>query len=733
MRLAKIIVTSIIACGLSSTWAETGPDVVREFHVFLPDNVTWNTSTPMIYEDGKSQALTPDSEHCGWFTRRYVNEKIPNKVVLHTDDDEELRNSIGFYGEASDTPQAIPLGDLFELFASEATFTNAIYFVADRKQAKELPSTTQGWFTERPTITGSCKFILYATIYDTDASLHPSFTCHSADGQEGCQDLGETAVQGVEVAKAREAINACIGVTTGIVDSTLGENKKPKLSATGKKCFIDEIYFNQLFNYTNGINEKSCFDIPFTRADHGKWEFNSDLFISPGLKNPVIGGFYPVEATNDDLIKAHYPDQQPIAAARKKHDAQGPVFLGSALRAIDSSEQVPVFNTICKGPGWDKGNDCNGQFGDGDKATTFIQSINSTIDCVFGWSCSEQAPTNWPLFTEGTETAAATGSTRWTSNVEGNGNQGRNAHFCAEAHASFKYKKGLKFSISGSDDIWVFINNKLAVDIGGTHLTAPGYVDVDKFMTNAEIGKRYDLDIFYCNRRTTSGSLKISTNMLYVERQASSISIEDLTNIQEWLQSGINQLRVCHYESSASACTPPKAVCNTADIPPTTKISYLFTKDRTGKDPAATIISEAEFAASPVQLNGIFDISDPMAPKVHEEKLKKTLAPGNYYLIIKINSDQAVLAFVVENTTSIKESQIAANRTNTFNVKKSSALEITITTNTPNRAKRFAIMDVNGHIVSVGELNNIDTRVKVPTAGSYIVKVGKSYKRINVK
>ena len=131
------------------------------------------------------------------------------------------------------------------------------------------------------------------------------------------------------------------------------------------------------------------------------------------------------------------------------------------------------------------------------------------------------------MFTEGTETAAATGSTRWTSNVKGNGNQGRNAHFCAEAHASFKYKKGLKFSISGSDDIWVFINNKLAVDIGGTHLTAPGYVDVDKFMTNAEIGKRYDLDIFYCNRRTTSGSLKISTNMLYVERQASSISIED--------------------------------------------------------------------------------------------------------------------------------------------------------------------------------------------------------------
>ena len=732
MRLAKIIASSIIACGLSSTWAEISPDVVREFHVFLPDNATWNSSTPMIYEDGKSVALTPDPEHCGWFTRRYVNENIPNKVVLHTDDDEELRNCIGFYGEASDTLQAIHLGDLFEFFASEATFSNAIYFVADRNKASELPATTDAWFTERPAITGHCSFVLGATIYDTDASLHPSFSCYSSSGNAGCQALDGTVAQGVEATKALEAINACIGVTTGIVDPTLGEDKKPKLSATGKKCFIDEKYFNQLFNYTEGVNEKSCFDIPFTRADHGKWEFNSDLFISPGLKNPVIGGFYPVEATNDDIVKAYFANQTPIAAARQKRDAEGPIFLGSALRAIDSSEQVPVFNTICNGPGWDKGNDCNGQFAEGDITTSFIQSINSTIDCVFGWSCSEQAPTNWPLFTGGTETVATTGAPRWTSKVEGNGNQGRNLHFCAESHSSFKYRKGLKFSISGSDDIWVFINNKLAVDIGGTHLTAPGYVDVDKFMTNAEIGKNYDIDIFYCNRRASFSTLQISTNMLYAESQTSSISIEGMTNIQEWLQSGINQYKVCHYEVSTNACTPAKVICSAEDISPATKISYLFTTDRSGKDPTKTIISEANFAASPIQLNGIFDISDPMSPRVNEEKLKNILMPGNYYLIIKINSDQKVIEYTVKNTTSIKESRIAASRTN-FNVKKSGALEITITTDIPNKANRFVIMDVNGHVVSVGELNNNDTRVKVPTAGSYIVRIGNRVKRVNVK
>ena len=42
-------------------------------------------------------------------------------------------------------------------------------------------------------------------------------------------------------------------------------------------------------------------------------------------------------------------------------------------------------------------------------------------------------------------------------------------------------------------------------------------------------------------------------------------------------------------------------------------------------------------------------------------------------------------------------------------------------------------MDMMGQAVSEGTLNNEITRVKVPTAGSYIVKVGTKYKRVNVR
>ena len=732
MRLAKVIGSSIIAFGLSSTWAETAPDVVRELHVFLPDNITWNSSTPMIYENGKSVALTPDLEHCGWFTRRYVNEDIPNNVVLHTADDEELRNAIGFYGEASDSLKTIHLGDLFELFASEATFSNAIYFVVDQNKASELPATTDGWFTERPAITGTCSFVLGATIYDTDASLHPSFSCYAASG-EGCQVTGTTAAQNEDKAKALEAINACMGVTAGIVESTLDSiTKKPKLSAAGKKCFIDEKYFNQLFNYTEGVNEKSCFDIPFNRTDYGKWEFNSDFFTSPGLKTPVIGGFYPVEATNDNIVKNFFKDQTPIAAARTKRNAEGPIFLGEKLRKIDTTEFVPTFNLTCNGPGWDKGHDCSGLFADGETTTNFFNSINSTIDCVFGWSCTDQAPTNWPLFTENTETTAAAGVPRWTSTTDGNGNKGRNQHFCAETHSSFTFKKGLKFSISGSDDIWVYINNKLAIDLGGTHLEAPGYVDVDKFMPNAEIGKDYDIDIFYCNRRTTSSNLKISTNMLY-PTHTSGIRMQKILDLDN-VEAGSTRFKACHAVSDENSCSHGiTVVCDTADAPEM-KIRYLFTTDKTGSDPAQTLISEAEFAASPVQLNGILDVSNPMEPIINERKLKETFNPGTYYLIMKMDSDRYTLTFNVNGngTMPIAERKVPASTTNNFSVTKSGALEITITTEKTNHAKRYAVMDMKGQVISTGELSN-NTRVKVATAGSYFVKVGNSVKRVNMK
>ena len=86
----------------------------------------------------------------------------------------------------------------------------------------------------------------------------------------------------------------------------------------------------------------------------------------------------------------------------------------------------------------------------------------------------------------------------------------------------------------------------------------------------------------------------------------------------------------------------------------------------------------------------------------------------------------------INGTLGIKNQRTAHNAP-AFNVAKTGALEFSITTDTPNTANRFAVMDMKGQVVAVGTLNNNDTRVKVPTTGSYIVKVGRNHKRVNVR
>jgi fibro-slime domain-containing protein len=94
-------------------------------------------------------------------------------------------------------------------------------------------------------------------------------------------------------------------------------------------------------------------------------------------------------------------------------------------------------------------------------------------------------------------------------------NQGRNFLFTTEIHLTFTYVAGQRFSFRGDDDLWIFINNRLALDLGSMHGAETGTIDFDAQAAILGIapGRAYAMDIFHAERHTTASNFGVETNI----------------------------------------------------------------------------------------------------------------------------------------------------------------------------------------------------------------------------